>query len=156
MGRRSFLYLIVLLAGGFVGVALATYQPGIGNQLLLGALIGALGAIAGGWLGAYVLRRADDAREGRSDQAESLKTARDVAAALRALRDESAGNSTDIERHMTDGIEATTGLRDENSGPTRKSSCDTFPPTSITSLLDAIDSWRLPDALTKSKLSPRT
>lgn len=84
------------------------------NETLIGAVIGAGGAIAGGWLGAYLLMRTEDAREARRRQEERELVRRTVVGALRSVRDEAAGNQVDLGRFLAAGREATTGLLETN------------------------------------------
>jgi uncharacterized membrane protein YeaQ/YmgE (transglycosylase-associated protein family) len=107
-------YVAVSLVGATVGLAIAALQPGIEGGVLVGAVIGAIGAILGGWLGAYLLRRADDQRESRRDAKELLAKRKATAAALVAILGEASGNAVDIERFVSEGIVATTGLQDDN------------------------------------------
>lgn len=108
-------YAALFLGGALVGVALVAGPLGVtGNEVLLGALVGAVGAIVGGWLGAYVLRKSDDERERRRSADDLLRTRQDVAAALQAMIAEAAGNQIDIKSFLERGLEATTEPQDTN------------------------------------------
>lgn len=114
IAARLVLNVAILATGGFVGVAFAALQPGGDGGVVFGAVIGAAGAIVGGWLGAYLLRKADDQREKRREDQQVLTNRRATAGALVAIGSEAAGNMVDIGRFVEAGIGATTGLQDEN------------------------------------------
>ena len=105
----------ILLFGvvlGMLGIGGLGIPSVLHNDTLVGAAVGALGAVVGGWLGAALVARRDDLRQAREEERESRRTRRDVAAALRAVLAEATANAVDIDQFIQRGEAATTKLAD--------------------------------------------